>query len=184
MRRRLTGSTACPQAWRWLAGPLITQETEQGELCSLCRSRAQVYSPEQPFSLRAAGVRGAPPGRKRSAECSPRAALGQGSALLPSGRGSGEPEPRPRGLGMSGLEDTPRRAPKLSSGDPELQRGHRGLPLTSSRSVFFSPDTLPPVETVTGEGHVEWACVLTLRAAVQRDTRFEDRDPGSTGVYS
>lgn len=142
MRRRLTGSTACPEAWRWFAGPLITQETEQGGLCCLCRSRAQVCSPEQPFPIlnrRAAGVRRAPRG-------------GSGVLSVPRGRpwvraphsfprGGGAGEPRPRGLGMSGLEDTPRGAPKLSSGDPKLQTGHRGLPLTSSRSVFLSQDT-------------------------------------------
>lgn len=81
-----------PPAWRWLAGPLITQETEQGELCSLCRSRAQVYSPEQPFSLlkrRAAGVGGAPRG-------------GGGVLSAPRGRpGVRAPHSFPRGGGAA-----------------------------------------------------------------------------------
>lgn len=57
----------------------------------------------------------------------------------------------PRGLGMSGLEDTPRGASEGScpQGTPSYREDTAVFPLTSSCSVFFSQDTLPPVETVT-----------------------------------
>ena len=49
------------------------------------RPRAALFYSEQ---MCCGGPRGGPLERKRSAECSPRAALGLGSARLPSGRGS------------------------------------------------------------------------------------------------
>ena len=47
--------------------------------------RAALFYSEQ---MCCGGPRRGSPERQRSAECSPRAALGQGSALLPSGQGS------------------------------------------------------------------------------------------------
>lgn len=112
------------------------------------RPRAALFYSEQ---MCCGGPRGGPLERKRSAECSRGRPWVWAPHAFPRGGGAGEPEPPPRGLGMSGLEDTPRGASEGScpQGTPSYREDTAVFPLTSSCSVFFSQDTLPPVETVT-----------------------------------
>ena len=60
---------------------------------------------------------------------------GPGAGLRAPSLGAGEPEPRPRGLGMSGLEDTPRGASEGSC--------PQGTPSYREDTAVFNPGMEP-----------------------------------------